>query len=131
MIAGDCGTCDAEQAFDCIADRGLKIITKELILSSMSHEHSSLMKLAASPSSEARISLWRYFIYILFTFLELFQIREACQDLILDDKTLREIMSRFLTEIDRGLKKDTHPKADIKCFVTYVQDLPNGKGEHG
>lgn len=46
----------------------------------------------------------------------------------MDDKTLREIMSRFLTEIDRGLKKETHPKADIKCFVTYVQDLPNGKG---
>lgn len=57
------------------------------------------------------------------------QIREACQDLILDDKTLREIMSRFLSEIERGLKKKTHPEADIKCFVTYVQDLPNGKGE--
>jgi hypothetical protein len=59
----------------------------------------------------------------------MFQIREACQDLILDDKTLREIMSRFLQEIEKGLKKETHPKADVKCFVTYVQDLPNGKGE--
>lgn len=47
----------------------------------------------------------------------------------MDDKTLREIMSKFLLEIERGLKKKTHPEADIKCFVTYVQDLPNGKGE--
>lgn len=38
-------------------------------------------------------------------------------------------MSRFLKEIEKGLKKDTHPKADVKCFVTYVQDLPNGKGK--
>lgn len=38
-------------------------------------------------------------------------------------------MTRFLNEIDRGLKKATHDAADIKCFVTYVQDLPNGKGE--
>jgi hexokinase len=38
-------------------------------------------------------------------------------------------MSRFLQEIEKGLKKETHPKADVKCFVTYVQDLPNGKGK--
>lgn len=37
-------------------------------------------------------------------------------------------MKRFLNEIDLGLKKKTHHKADIKCFVTYVQDLPNGTG---
>jgi hexokinase len=57
------------------------------------------------------------------------QIKEACQELILDDKSMKEIMKRFLHEIQLGLKKETHPKADIKCFVTYVQDLPNGKGE--
>jgi hexokinase len=67
-------------------------------------------------------------IVLIFFFL-LFQIREACQDLILDDKTLREIMAKFLIEVERGLKKSTHNQADIKCFVTYVQDLPNGKGE--
>ncbi|XP_070493694.1 hexokinase type 2-like isoform X2 [Chironomus tepperi] len=55
------------------------------------------------------------------------QIREACQELILDDKKINEIMARFLKEIQLGLKKETHAKADIKCFVTYVQDLPNGK----
>lgn len=57
------------------------------------------------------------------------QIREQCQELILDDKKIEEIMRRFLIEIDRGLKKSTHDEANIKCFVTYVQDLPNGKGK--
>lgn len=42
---------------------------------------------------------------------------------------MQEICRRFLVEIDRGLKKATHHQADIKCFVTYVQDLPNGKGK--
>jgi len=54
------------------------------------------------------------------------KIRDACKELILDDKQIQEIMKRFLHEIQLGLKKETHPKADIKCFVTYVQDLPNG-----
>jgi hexokinase len=48
----------------------------------------------------------------------------------LDEKTLREIMTKFLAEVERGLHKETHPHADIKCFVTYVQDLPNGKGDN-
>lgn len=37
-------------------------------------------------------------------------------------------MKRVIVEIERGLNKKTHPDADVKCFVTYVQDLPNGKG---
>lgn len=41
---------------------------------------------------------------------------------------MKELMKRVLHEINKGLKKDTHPTADIKCFVTYVQDLPNGTG---
>lgn len=38
-------------------------------------------------------------------------------------------MRRVIVEIERGLNNKTHNDADIKCFVTYVQDLPNGKGE--
>lgn len=56
------------------------------------------------------------------------QIREQCQELILTDEHTKEIMKRILHEINKGLCKETHPNADIKCFVTYVQDLPNGKG---
>lgn len=55
------------------------------------------------------------------------KIREQCQELILTDKQVEEIMRRLIKEINRGLGKDTQPEADIKCFVTYVQDLPNGK----
>lgn len=55
------------------------------------------------------------------------KIREQCQELILTDKQIEEIMRRLIKEINRGLGKDTQPEADIKCFVTYVQDLPNGK----
>lgn len=57
-----------------------------------------------------------------------FQIREQCQELILTPEKITELEKRFLYEINRGLSKETHSKADIKCFVTYVQDLPNGKG---
>lgn len=38
-------------------------------------------------------------------------------------------MKNFIVEIEKGLKKETHPTADIKCFVTYVQELPNGQGK--
>ncbi|XP_037916312.1 hexokinase type 2 isoform X1 [Hermetia illucens] len=55
------------------------------------------------------------------------QIREQCQELILTPEKITELEKRFLYEINRGLSKETHSKADIKCFVTYVQDLPNGK----
>lgn len=43
---------------------------------------------------------------------------------------MERLMTNFITEIEKGLKKETHPTADIKCFVTYVQELPNGQGEY-
>ncbi|XP_015840633.1 hexokinase type 2 isoform X2 [Tribolium castaneum] len=54
------------------------------------------------------------------------QLKERCKDLILDLDTLREISRRFLHDVDKGLRKDTHATSIVKCFVTYVQDLPNG-----
>ncbi|XP_075158670.1 hexokinase A [Haematobia irritans] len=53
-------------------------------------------------------------------------VHELCQQLILTDEQINELTYRILHEIKRGLAKDTHAKADVKCFVTYVQDLPNG-----
>uniref|UniRef100_A0A182SP46 Phosphotransferase n=1 Tax=Anopheles maculatus TaxID=74869 RepID=A0A182SP46_9DIPT len=55
------------------------------------------------------------------------KIREQCKELILTDKQIEEIMRRVIKEINRGLSKQTHAEADVKCFITYVQDLPNGK----
>lgn len=58
----------------------------------------------------------------------MFQIRDKCAELILSDAQVREIMNRLLNDLNKGLGKDTHEDAIVKCFVTYVQDLPNGKG---
>lgn len=37
-------------------------------------------------------------------------------------------MSRLHNDLLKGLGKDTHAKATVKCWITYIQDLPNGKG---
>ncbi|CRL03949.1 CLUMA_CG017070, isoform A [Clunio marinus] len=44
----------------------------------------------------------------------------------LDNETLKEVMVKFEREIKKGLKRSTHSSAETKCFVTFVQDLPNG-----
>lgn len=54
-------------------------------------------------------------------------VRERCQGLVLSDEQLKEIMTRLLDSINKGLSKDTHAQAGVKCWITYVQDLPNGK----
>uniref|UniRef100_A0A1B6BZD2 Phosphotransferase n=1 Tax=Clastoptera arizonana TaxID=38151 RepID=A0A1B6BZD2_9HEMI len=54
-------------------------------------------------------------------------IREQCQDLVLTDEQLQELVKRFNTAIELGLGKNTNAKATVKCFCTFVQDLPNGK----
>lgn len=70
-------------------------------------------------------------IFILYLFLNLtfsFQIRERCRELVFTDTQNREIMKRLLDDLNKGLGKKTHPSSIVKCFVTYVQDLPNGTG---
>lgn len=44
----------------------------------------------------------------------------------LDKSKLEKFMKRFNDEIDKGLKKETHESSEVKCFVTYVQNLPTG-----
>lgn len=39
---------------------------------------------------------------------------------------LQRYMQLFRENIDRGLGKATNPDAIVKCFPTYVQDLPDG-----
>lgn len=57
-----------------------------------------------------------------------FQIVEKCKELILDGKITEELMRRILVEVNRGLSKETNAEADIRCYITYIQDLPNGLG---
>ncbi|XP_057365081.1 hexokinase type 2-like isoform X1 [Daphnia carinata] len=54
-------------------------------------------------------------------------IEERCAELILSDEQLREVCQRLLVEINRGLNKDTNKEATVKCFPTYVRELPNGE----
>lgn len=54
-------------------------------------------------------------------------IQEQCEELHLTDKHIQEIMARLYKDLEKGLGKSTHDSAIVKCFITYVQDLPNGK----
>ncbi|XP_017780518.1 PREDICTED: hexokinase type 2 isoform X3 [Nicrophorus vespilloides] len=58
--------------------------------------------------------------------LALYKIQDRCKELILGDDQLKEVMKRLTDDINKGLGKKTHADAIVKCFVTYVQDLPNG-----
>ncbi|XP_053693107.1 hexokinase type 2-like [Sabethes cyaneus] len=55
------------------------------------------------------------------------KIREKCQKLILTDEQVEKLIKLLIKEINLGLGKATHPAADVKCFATHVQDLPNGQ----
>lgn len=57
------------------------------------------------------------------------KIREKLRDFYLSDRTLVEIQRRFLIDVNKGLAKNTHDAAVVKCYVTYVQDLPTGNEE--
>lgn len=46
----------------------------------------------------------------------------------MSDKQIKEIMSRLHNDLLKGLGKDSHAQSIVKCFITYIQDLPNGKG---
>ena len=35
----------------------------------------------------------------------------------------------MLEEIEMGLRQKSNKNADIKCYPTYVRNLPNGKGK--
>ncbi|CAA9997817.1 unnamed protein product, partial [Nesidiocoris tenuis] len=56
-----------------------------------------------------------------------FQVRDGCQELNLPDSVLRQCMDKLRAQIDLGLNPDTRDKSTVKCFNTYVQDLPTGK----
>ncbi|XP_076240205.1 hexokinase A isoform X2 [Calliopsis andreniformis] len=53
-------------------------------------------------------------------------IRDICKDLVLSDDQLRMVMQKLDHDIHKGLSKETHDEAIVKCFTTYVQDLPDG-----
>jgi hypothetical protein len=56
------------------------------------------------------------------------QVKERLVDLVLSTDQVLEIKNKLNHEIEQGLGKDTHNSASVKCFITYVQDLPNSTG---
>lgn len=56
-----------------------------------------------------------------------FKIREGCKDFILSDSVLKDVMAKMRESIEKGLDPATKPSSSMKCFTTYVQDLPTGK----
>lgn len=54
-------------------------------------------------------------------------VREECKPFVVSDDQLKKVMKVFLEEIHKGLNKQTKANASVKCFNTYIQDLPTGK----
>lgn len=51
---------------------------------------------------------------------------EFLKEFRLSKEQLQATCKLFCQQLKMGLAKDTHEKADMKCFVTYVQNLPTG-----
>lgn len=54
------------------------------------------------------------------------KVRRLCKNLVLPNSKLKEFMNRMSSCINQGLEKETHSTASIKCWQTFVQDLPTG-----
>lgn len=57
------------------------------------------------------------------------RVRRLCKKFVLSSRKIKEFMNLMCYCIDQGLGKKTHPTATIKCWQTYVQDLPTGNEE--
>ncbi|XP_049820473.1 hexokinase type 2 isoform X3 [Aethina tumida] len=54
-------------------------------------------------------------------------VKERLKEFVLDNDKLRRYIEVFTDHLNRGLGKATNPTSIVKCFPTYVQDLPNGQ----
>ncbi len=54
------------------------------------------------------------------------QIEDYCRDLVINNDHISIMEQRLRAAIEKGLHKDTHQFASVKCFPTYVRDLPTG-----
>jgi len=50
--------------------------------------------------------------------------------LVLSNEQLFALMNDMDKAIRNGLGKETNPSSVVKCYITYVQDLPNGTGKN-
>lgn len=50
----------------------------------------------------------------------------ATRSLVLTNDQISKISNLLLNEINEGLRRETNPIASVKCFPTYVRDVPDG-----
>ena len=54
------------------------------------------------------------------------QIEDYCRDLVINNDHIHKMERRMREAIERGLDKARHEAASVKCFPTYVRQLPSG-----
>lgn len=54
------------------------------------------------------------------------KVRRLCKNFVLTNSKLKEFMNRMNYCIEQGLSKESHPTATVKCWQTFVQDMPSG-----
>lgn len=55
------------------------------------------------------------------------KIEDLCRDLIVNNDHIYTVEQRLRGAINRGLSKEGHANASVKCYPTYVRYLPNGE----
>uniref|UniRef100_A0A0N5AW15 Phosphotransferase n=1 Tax=Syphacia muris TaxID=451379 RepID=A0A0N5AW15_9BILA len=56
----------------------------------------------------------------------LFQIEDACRDLVLSEDDLKRVMAELLKGMNKGLSKEGASTAAIQMLPSYVRAVPNG-----
>lgn len=54
------------------------------------------------------------------------QLEDFCRDLIINNDHISIMERRMRDAIDKGLQKTSHNTASVKCFPTFVEELPSG-----
>nr|CAD7434593.1 unnamed protein product [Timema monikensis] len=51
---------------------------------------------------------------------------DCCSTLFISNDTIQEVMAKFLEDVNLGMNSTNHDKSSVKCFVSYIESLPNG-----
>eukprot|EP00095_Tigriopus_kingsejongensis_P011343 maker-scaffold383_size189472-snap-gene-0.30 protein:Tk11343 transcript:maker-scaffold383_size189472-snap-gene-0.30-mRNA-1 annotation:"hexokinase" len=54
------------------------------------------------------------------------KIEDLCRDLVVNNDHIHVVEQRLRQAINKGLDKDSHGTASVKCYATYVRHLPSG-----
>lgn len=57
------------------------------------------------------------------------QIEDYCRDLLINNDHISLMERKMRSAIEKGLNRETHDSSIVKCFPTYVRQLPNGEEE--